>query len=51
VTAAFIVPLGHGEGVARLVVPGDTRAGRHANGLTRIKVRDARIVAAAGTRP
>jgi DMSO/TMAO reductase YedYZ molybdopterin-dependent catalytic subunit len=34
-------PLREGQGMARLVVPGDKRAGRHVNRLTRIEVRDA----------
>jgi hypothetical protein len=42
-------PLGEGEGMARLVVPGDKRGGRHVNRLTRIKVRDVGSVAV--TRP
>jgi hypothetical protein len=42
-------PLGDGEGMARLVVPGDKRAGRHVNRLTCIEVRDVSTVA--GNRP
>jgi DMSO/TMAO reductase YedYZ molybdopterin-dependent catalytic subunit len=34
-------PLGEGQGMARLVVPGDKRAGRHVNRLTHIELRDA----------
>lgn len=33
-------PLGEGEGMARLVVPGDKRGGQHVSRLTRIEVRD-----------
>jgi DMSO/TMAO reductase YedYZ molybdopterin-dependent catalytic subunit len=42
-------PLGDGEGMARLVVPGDKRGGRHVNRLTRIDVRD--VGTSAGSRP
>lgn len=34
-------PLGEGQGMARLVVPGDKRGGRHVNRLTHIELRDA----------
>jgi DMSO/TMAO reductase YedYZ molybdopterin-dependent catalytic subunit len=34
-------PLGEGQGMARLVVPGDKQAGRHVNRLTHIELRDA----------
>ena len=40
-------PLGDGQGMARLVVPGDKRGGRHVNRLTHIEVRDAGSPAAA----
>ena len=39
-------PLGDGEGMARLVVPGEKRGGRHVNLLTRIEIRDVGNMAA-----
>ena len=39
-------PMGDRQGMARLVVPGDKRGGRHVNRLTRIEVRDIGSVAA-----
>jgi hypothetical protein len=39
-------PLGDGEAMARVVVPGDKRGGRYVNRLTRVEIRDVGTIAA-----